>query len=99
MLAQSMASVVLAAEALFRATPDVFFDTTGFAFSFPVAWLAGCSVGAYVHYPTISMVREEQPFALETWIDCIVQKRLQLAVYTEVKSFSGTRTTAVRVQQ
>lgn len=56
MLAQSMASVVLAAEALFRGTPDVFVDTTGFAFSFPVAWFAGCSVGAYVHYPTISTV-------------------------------------------
>ena len=56
MLAQSAASVVLAAEALFRGTPDVFIDTTGFAFSFPVAWLAGCSVGAYVHYPTISTV-------------------------------------------
>lgn len=57
MLAQSVASVVLAAEALLRGTPDVFVDTTGFAFSFPVAWLAGCSVGAYVHYPTISTVR------------------------------------------
>lgn len=56
MLAQSMASVVLAAEALVRGTPDVFVDTTGFAFSFPVAWFAGCSVGAYVHYPTISTV-------------------------------------------
>lgn len=56
MLAQSAASVVLAVEALFRGTPDVFVDTTGFAFSFPVAWLAGCSIGAYVHYPTISTV-------------------------------------------
>lgn len=56
MLAQSMASVILAAEALVRGTPDVFVDTTGFAFSFPVAWFAGCSVGAYVHYPTISTV-------------------------------------------
>lgn len=56
MLAQSAASVVLAAEALIRATPDVFVDTTGFAFSFPLAWFAGCSVGAYVHYPTISTV-------------------------------------------
>lgn len=56
MCAQSMASMALAAEALFRATPDVFVDTTGFAFSFPIAWLASCSVGAYVHYPTISMV-------------------------------------------
>lgn len=58
MLAQSLASMVLAAEALFRATPDVFFDSTGFAFSFPVARLFGCSVGAYVHYPTISMVSD-----------------------------------------
>lgn len=56
MLGQSLGSMVLAAEALVRATPDVFIDTTGFAFSFPVAWLAGCSVGAYVHYPTISTV-------------------------------------------
>lgn len=56
MLAQSLASVVLASEALVRGTPDVFVDTTGFAFSFPVAWFAGCSVGAYVHYPTISTV-------------------------------------------
>lgn len=58
MLAQSMGSMVLAAEALVRATPDVFVDTTGCAFSFPVAWLAGCAVGAYVHYPTISTVSQ-----------------------------------------
>lgn len=57
MLAQSAASMVLAAEALLRATPDVFVDTTGFAFAFPIAWFAGCGVGAYVHYPTISTVR------------------------------------------
>ncbi|CAN0343896.1 unnamed protein product [Ectocarpus fasciculatus] len=66
MLAQSLASVVLAAEALCRGTPDLFIDTTGFAFSFPVAWLAGCSVAAYVHYPTISTdmlsrVRDRRP--------------------------------------
>lgn len=61
MLAQSLASMVLAVEALFRATPDVFVDTTGFAFSFPIAWVAGCSIGAYVHYPTISTVRAEHP--------------------------------------
>lgn len=56
MLGQSVGSMILAAEALFRSTPDVFVDTTGCAFSFPVAWLAGCTVGAYVHYPTISTV-------------------------------------------
>lgn len=81
MLAQSAASVVLAAEALFRGTPDVFIDTTGFAFSFPVAWLAGCSVGAYVHYPTISTVswpaetktRESARFRFQ-WRSCMLTK-------------------------
>lgn len=56
MLGQSAGSMLLAMEALFRSTPDVFVDTTGWAFSFPIAWLAGCTVGAYVHYPTISIV-------------------------------------------
>lgn len=56
MLGQSAGSMLLAMEALFRSTPDVFVDTIGCAFSFPIAWLAGCTVGAYVHYPTISMV-------------------------------------------
>lgn len=38
-----------------RARGQVFVDTTGYAFSFPVArYLGGCSVGCYVHYPTIS---------------------------------------------
>ena len=33
----------------------MFIDTTGWAFTFPVARLfAGCKVAAYVHYPTIS---------------------------------------------
>ena len=34
MLMQSLASMVVAVEALFLATPDVFVDTTGFAFTF-----------------------------------------------------------------
>ncbi|CAM9442817.1 unnamed protein product [Choristocarpus tenellus] len=66
MLGQSLGSFVLAVEALVRATPDVFVDTTGFAFSFPAAWAMGCRVGAYVHYPTIStdmlcQVHERRP--------------------------------------
>jgi glycosyltransferase involved in cell wall biosynthesis len=55
MIGQSLGSMVLALEAVFAFTPDVFIDTTGLAFSFPVAkLLAGCRVAAYVHYPTIS---------------------------------------------
>jgi len=34
---QSLGSMILAFEALFLFTPDIFFDTTGYAFSFPVA--------------------------------------------------------------
>lgn len=55
MLGQSLGSVVLGLEAAFRYPPDVFIDTMGYAFTFPIfKYLVGASVGAYVHYPTIS---------------------------------------------
>jgi alpha-1,2-mannosyltransferase len=55
MIGQSLGSVVLALEALLQLTPHVFVDTMGYAFSFPIfALLGGCSIGCYVHYPTIS---------------------------------------------
>eukprot|EP00455_Lapot_gusevi_P047834 TRINITY_DN6532_c0_g2_i4.p1 TRINITY_DN6532_c0_g2~~TRINITY_DN6532_c0_g2_i4.p1 ORF type:complete len:496 (-),score=118.00 TRINITY_DN6532_c0_g2_i4:86-1573(-) len=55
LLGQSLGSVVLAVEALLKVTPDIFFDTTGYAFTYPLArvWF-GCRVACYVHYPTIS---------------------------------------------
>jgi len=34
--------------------PQLFVDTTGWAFTFPLARLAGARVAAYVHYPFIS---------------------------------------------
>lgn len=59
MVGQSVGSMVLAVEALLRLTPDVFVDTTGFAFTYPVAkLLAGCRVATYTHYPTITTVRD-----------------------------------------
>ena len=55
MMAESLGTMKLAWCALSAVTPHVFFDTTGCAFTFFVArLLAGCKVGAYVHYPTIS---------------------------------------------
>ena len=33
---------------------QVYIDTTGWAFPYPLAWRAGAAVVAYVHYPTIS---------------------------------------------
>mmetsp|Transcript_30237 Transcript_30237/g.56482 ORF Transcript_30237/g.56482 Transcript_30237/m.56482 type:complete len:479 (-) Transcript_30237:74-1510(-) len=54
MVGQSFGSVILALEALVRAPAQVFIDTTGFAFTYPLACISGCRVGCYTHYPTIS---------------------------------------------
>lgn len=55
MIAESWGSMNLAWHALSVVNPHVYIDTTGCAFTFFVAkTLAGCKVGTYVHYPTIS---------------------------------------------
>ncbi|CAM9145952.1 unnamed protein product [Phaeothamnion confervicola] len=66
MLGEALGSVILSAEALWRATPDVYFDSTGLPFTYLLAPLARCRVGAYVHYPMISadmlsLVRDRRP--------------------------------------
>jgi len=56
LLGQSLGSIVMTLDALSRARPHVFVDTTGFAFSYPVArWIGWCKVVSYTHYPTISV--------------------------------------------
>lgn len=56
LVGESLGSMLVAAECLYRLLPDVFIDTMGCAFSMPVvACLAGgCSRLCYVHYPTVS---------------------------------------------
>ncbi|MCO5546776.1 hypothetical protein L7F22_000212 [Adiantum nelumboides] len=54
LLGQSMGSMVLGMEALMKFTPLVFFDTCGYAFTYPLARALGCKVVSYTHYPTIS---------------------------------------------
>ncbi len=55
MIGQMVGSMLVALEALWRDPPDVFLDTTGYAFTYPLArYLAGCRVASYTHYPTIS---------------------------------------------
>jgi alpha-1,2-mannosyltransferase len=66
MLFQSLGTIIVAAECLLLSIPDIYCDTTGAAFSYPLAWLCGCRVIAYVHYPIISedmlkLVRERRP--------------------------------------
>lgn len=44
-------------DALRKFVPDVYIDSMGYAFTLPMfKYLGGCSVAAYVHYPTIRSV-------------------------------------------
>ncbi|KAM0870405.1 hypothetical protein ACQ4PT_040035 [Festuca glaucescens] len=54
MMGQSLGSVYLAWEALNKFTPQFYFDTSGYAFTYPLARLFGSKVICYTHYPTIS---------------------------------------------
>ncbi|CAG5057867.1 unnamed protein product [Parnassius apollo] len=55
LLMQSLGSMVLGMEAFMKLNPDIFIDTTGFAFTYPIfRYLAQCPVACYVHYPTIT---------------------------------------------
>ncbi|KAG0166709.1 asparagine-linked glycosylation protein [Apophysomyces sp. BC1015] len=55
LLFQSLGSFVLGYEALANLVPDVFFDTMGYAFTYPLVYMmTQIKIAAYVHYPTIS---------------------------------------------
>ncbi|PIA49906.1 hypothetical protein AQUCO_01300559v1 [Aquilegia coerulea] len=54
MIGQSLGSVYLSWEALSKFTPQFYFDTSGYAFTYPLARMFGCKVICYTHYPTIS---------------------------------------------
>ena len=67
MICQSLASIVVGLECLARLAPDLYVDTTGAAFTYPLfRVLGGAKVVCYVHYPIISSdmlarVREQRP--------------------------------------
>jgi alpha-1,2-mannosyltransferase len=47
--------MVVGVEAFLKYIPDIYFETTGYAFTYPIFhYLAGIAVGCYTHYPTIS---------------------------------------------
>ncbi|GIX77666.1 GDP-Man:Man(3)GlcNAc(2)-PP-Dol alpha-1,2-mannosyltransferase [Caerostris darwini] len=55
LLMQSLGSVILGIEAILKYVPDIYIDTMGYAWTFPIfKYLGSCSVIAYVHFPTIS---------------------------------------------
>lgn len=55
LLGQSLGSMVLGLEALLQYQPDVFIDTMGYAFTYPIfRFIGDCKVGSYTHYPVVS---------------------------------------------
>ncbi|XP_015171322.1 PREDICTED: GDP-Man:Man(3)GlcNAc(2)-PP-Dol alpha-1,2-mannosyltransferase [Polistes dominula] len=55
LLGQSLGSIWLGIEALNNLVPDIYIDTMGYAFTYPLfKYIGGCKVGSYTHYPTIS---------------------------------------------
>ncbi|XP_063831810.1 GDP-Man:Man(3)GlcNAc(2)-PP-Dol alpha-1,2-mannosyltransferase [Ostrinia nubilalis] len=55
LILQSLGSMILGMEAFMKLNPDVYIDTTGFAFTYPIfRYMAQCPVGCYTHYPTIT---------------------------------------------
>ncbi|KAL8247800.1 hypothetical protein R6Q59_009016 [Mikania micrantha] len=55
MIGQSLGSIYLVWEALNKFVPLYYLDTSGYAFTYPLARLFGCKVICYTHYPTISL--------------------------------------------
>lgn len=50
-----MGSIILGLEAFALVVPDIFVDSMGYAFIYPLfRWLGGSKIVSYVHYPTIS---------------------------------------------
>jgi alpha-1,2-mannosyltransferase len=55
LLGQSIGSLVLGIEAFLKYIPDIYFETTGYAFTYPLFYYLGnVPVCCYTHYPTIS---------------------------------------------
>ncbi|KAI9506940.1 hypothetical protein BX070DRAFT_186359 [Coemansia spiralis] len=56
LLMQSLGSVWLAVQAINRLCPDIFIDTVGFAFTYPLIRIVSAKIPvvSYTHYPTIS---------------------------------------------
>lgn len=77
MIGQSLGSMYLAWEALCKLTPLYYFDTSGYAFTYPFARLFGCKVICYTHYPTISsdMLSRVRERSLMYNNDALITKR------------------------
>ncbi|KAJ2005014.1 asparagine-linked glycosylation protein [Coemansia thaxteri] len=71
LLVQSLGSVLLAGQAINRFRPDIFIESVGFAFTYPLVRLltARIPIVAYTHYPTISSDMQTMVSSRETGIN------------------------------
>lgn len=84
LIGQSLGSVFLGFEALFKLIPDVYIDSMGYAFTYPLfKHLAGRSVACYVHYPTISSDMLQAVSVIVLLLLFILWKRNRL-IYTYI---------------
>ena len=52
---ESLGSVILGLEAFSLFVPNIYFDSMGYAFTYPLfRWLGRCNTIAYVHYPVVN---------------------------------------------
>lgn len=57
LMLQALGSLVVGAEAVGRYRPDIFLDTMGYSFAYPLVKVmsgGNCKVACYIHYPIIS---------------------------------------------
>lgn len=102
LLGQAIGQAILGYEAISNLMPDVFIDTTGLAFSFPVvSWFAKIPIVAYVHYPFVQSAMLNSLHAKitkpKTVIKYLYYTALTLAYkfvgsYADVVSVNGTWT-------
>ncbi|KAJ2754477.1 asparagine-linked glycosylation protein [Coemansia pectinata] len=101
LLMQSLGSVALASQAIHRFCPDVFVETVGFAFTYPLVRLlsARIPIVAYTHYPAISsdmqtMVSSREAgfnneaIAKSAWMSAL--KSVYYKAFALVYSFAGS---------
>lgn len=107
-LGQSIGSLVLGFEALLKFSPNVFVDTTGYAFVVPLfRWLGGCKTVSYVHYPTVSQDMLEKVRQNESsYNNCDMISRSKLLtnlklfyyrLFAKIYGFAGRRNDVVMV--
>ncbi|PVU88717.1 hypothetical protein BB561_005730 [Smittium simulii] len=91
LLMQSLGSMLLCFEALSKFTPDIYIDTVGYAFTYPlVQLLFRIKVVSYTHYPTISSDMYQVVASRESGInnDPVVHNSLILSFLKKVISGS-----------